>query len=91
MIYRLLCYYKPIFDGWNRGRDLKEYRNTEIRGGIQEYGAEYRNAEIRAEYRVGGRNEYISVTVVIRRTHSMGGGSMASRLVLLLFLLPSFT
>ena len=62
--------------------------------GIQEYGNTGRNTGIRkygAEYRVGGRNEYISVTVVIRRTHSMGGGSMASRLVLLLFLLPSFT
>ena len=32
------------------------------------------------------RNEYISVTVVITRTHSMGNGSMGPRLVLLLSL-----
>ena len=32
---------------------------------------------------IGRRNEYISLTVVITRTHSMGDGSMGSRLVLL--------
>ena len=40
----------------------------------------------RKKYRVMRRNKYISVTVVITRTHSMGNGSMGPRLVLLLSL-----
>ena len=42
--------------------------------------------KIQEEIQGDARNEYISVTVVITRTHSMGNGSMAPRLVLLLLL-----